>query len=125
MICMSTSLPTSIKLPNRIAGCGVPDGTCSVPCAAAHDALANSTTPMSAICVQRFMVSPYQHCCCVCMPCISARCKQTFGPEGYTKLALMLLGSFLYVFAPPFSVDTFTEGKQSSVKKPNIFLKTS
>jgi len=41
------------------------------------------------------------------------------------KLALMLLGSFLNVHAPPFSVDTFREGKQSRVGKPNILLKTS
>src|SRR5215831_17307788 len=59
MICMSTSLPTSIKLPNRIVGCGVPEGTCNVPCAAAHGTNASTTTPMSAICVQRFMVSPF------------------------------------------------------------------
>src|SRR5215813_8970571 len=59
MICMSTSLPTSIKLPNRIAGCGSPEGTCSVPCAAANDATASITTPMSAICARRFMVSPF------------------------------------------------------------------
>src|SRR5919198_1025471 len=59
MICMSTSLPTSIKLPNRIAGCGVPVGTCRVPCAAAHDTNVSITTPMSASCVQRFMLSPF------------------------------------------------------------------
>jgi len=59
------------------------------------------------------------------MPCISARGEQTFGLEGCTKLALMLLGSFLNAHAPPFSVDTSMEGKQSSDGKPNIFLKTS
>src|SRR5215472_11021105 len=59
MICMSISLPTSIKLPNRIVGCGVPVGTCRVPCAAAHEATARSTTPMSAICARRFMASPF------------------------------------------------------------------
>src|SRR5215831_13451724 len=59
MICMRISLPTSIKLPNRIVGCGVPVGTCSVPCAAAHEATARSTTPMSAIWARRFMPSPF------------------------------------------------------------------
>src|SRR5437868_5794443 len=56
---MSTSLPISIKLPNRTAGCPAPEGTCRVPWAAANDAPTTTTTPMSAICVQRFMVSPF------------------------------------------------------------------
>src|SRR4030095_9639957 len=60
MICMSTSLPTSIKLPKRIAGCAAPEGTCKVPCAAATDATASSSTPTNAPCVNRFIVSPLQ-----------------------------------------------------------------
>ena len=59
------------------------------------------------------------------MLCISAVCGQVFGPEGDTKLALMLLGLFLYLSSPPFLVDTITEGKQSGDGKPNISLKTS
>jgi hypothetical protein len=59
------------------------------------------------------------------MLCISAVQGQTFSPEGYTRLALMLLWSFLSVQAPPFLVDTFMEDKRSSASKPNIFLKTS
>ena len=56
------------------------------------------------------------------MPYISAKGEQAFGLEGSTKLALMLLGSFLNAHAPPFSVDTSMEGKQSRAGKPNIFL---
>ena len=59
------------------------------------------------------------------MLCISAVCGQAFSPEGDTKLALMLLCSFLYLHSPPFLVDTVTEGKESGDGKPNIFLKTS
>src|SRR5215467_16119419 len=60
MICMSTSLPISIKLPNRIVGVDVPVGTWNVPCAAAHDATASTTTtPRSAICARRFMIAPF------------------------------------------------------------------
>jgi hypothetical protein len=59
------------------------------------------------------------------MSCISAKGEQAFGVEGCTKLALMLLGSFLNAHAPPFSVDTSMEGRQSSAGKPNIFIKIS
>src|SRR5262245_52718009 len=124
MICMSISLPISIKLPNRIDGTGVPAGTCCVPCAAAHDATASITTPMSAICAQRFMVSPFSalllHVHAVHQRQMRANIRSR-GPQ----LALMLLGSFVNVLAPPFLVDTFMEGKQSNAGKPNIFLKTS
>src|SRR5439155_20549444 len=58
MICMSTSLPISIKLPNRSAGCGVPVGTCRVPCAAANDATANISTHPHTTCVNRFIEFP-------------------------------------------------------------------
>ena len=42
--------------------------------------------------------------------CISAVCGRACVPEGVTKVALMLLYAFLYLFSPPFLVDTRTEG---------------
>src|SRR2546421_639736 len=124
MICMSTSLPTSIKLPNRIAGCGVPEGSCRVPCAAAHDAPTNTTTPISAICVQRFMVSPFSallHWHAVHQRQVRAdvRSRESHAVGADAPVFVIC------VHAPPFSVDTVMEGKQSRAGKPNIFLKTS
>src|SRR6266446_4720456 len=49
MMCMNTSLPTSIKLPIRTTGCGA--------CwAVASDATPSTSTPINAPCVNRLMV---------------------------------------------------------------------
>src|SRR5215831_17179404 len=85
MICISTSLPTSIKLPNRIAACGVPEGTCSVPCAAANDASVSVSAHTSAACVNRFIVSlsnvSTENSILTSYPCISALPRQTTDPR--------------------------------------------
>src|SRR5712692_6141369 len=125
MICMSTSLPISIKLPNRTAGVATPPGTCRVPCAAANDATASITTPMSAICAQRFMVSPFSALLLHLHAVHQRQVKANIRSRGPHEAGADAPGFALNVHAPPFLVDTIMDGKQSSAGKPNIFLKTS
>src|SRR6516162_818607 len=122
MICMSTSLPTSTKLPNRIAGCGVPEGTCSVPCAAANDATARSATARSALGVQRFMPSSFS---VFLLPVYAVHQRRVDGradKEGGHEAALMPLSRCGNGYAPPFLVDTDREDTTSSTNKPKICL---
>jgi hypothetical protein len=78
---------------------------------------------MSAIGAQRFMVSPFA--ALLHWHVVHQRQMRANVRSRWPQLALVRLNSFLNVLAPPFSVDTFVEGKQSSAAKPNIFLKTS
>src|SRR5207244_1269501 len=77
--------------PNRIDGCGVPEGTCRVPCAAANDAPANISTHTSVICVNRFIVSlsnvSTKNSILTPYPCIGALLRLTTDARGPSRKA--------------------------------------